>query len=499
LTGSCLWFDEIFSVHAARHGWNELFSFVAADLIHPPLFYALLKIWIGIGGESLLWLRLFPVLTSVATIVPFALLTRELKLRLNNATLALLLLAVNGYLIKYAQEVRMYSLLLFLSTCSLWLFTKFARRARTTLAQLLALSAVNLLLVYSHYSGWLVVGFQCLWLLVWERRKLSRFVLMMSLLVLAYLPWLFVIVSTAQTSEAGKGLGQNIGWVTRPAFADLAQYFIVLNRPLLFRQSTADTPYDRFSAVLATMLIGVPLIVFLWHAVRTKKATGDKRRPLIYGSILFFCGPCLILFILSWILPYSIWGTRHLIAASVPYSILVALALQRLRPIWLKMFVSILLGAWIFLNSTVLLIVRSQPFIWCAWDQLAQQAAQLEPSSAQIPLYAFEDLVAYHLWFSLGKPPDSKFRVTLIPNLQGVANDPAYFLPRRFNDVTTEAQPQFVSDHIWIAFRKSKGEETSAPLTLVKQLGYQEEKVLSVDAQGQQAFLIKLRRLSDNR
>ena len=54
LTASCLWFDEIFSVHAARHTWGALWRFAAADLIHPPLFYALLKLWTAAGGESLL-------------------------------------------------------------------------------------------------------------------------------------------------------------------------------------------------------------------------------------------------------------------------------------------------------------------------------------------------------------------------------------------------------------------------------------------------------------
>ena len=48
--------------------------------------------------------------------------------RLPRVNLALLLLAVNGYLIKYAQEVRMYSLLFFLSLCSLWLFFRFFNR-----------------------------------------------------------------------------------------------------------------------------------------------------------------------------------------------------------------------------------------------------------------------------------------------------------------------------------------------------------------------------------
>src|SRR5687768_1422948 len=71
LTDSCLWFDEIFSVHAAGHAWDSILNFVALDLIHPPLFYVLLKLWIGMVGEGLLWLRLFPVVFSVIAIVPF--------------------------------------------------------------------------------------------------------------------------------------------------------------------------------------------------------------------------------------------------------------------------------------------------------------------------------------------------------------------------------------------------------------------------------------------
>src|SRR6476661_2805213 len=79
LTSSCLWFDEIFSVHAAEHDWNSLWSFVALDLIHPPLFYALLKIWILSGGESLMWLRLLPVLFAIAAIYPLIKFCIELK------------------------------------------------------------------------------------------------------------------------------------------------------------------------------------------------------------------------------------------------------------------------------------------------------------------------------------------------------------------------------------------------------------------------------------
>src|ERR1044072_8531373 len=99
LTASCLWFDEIFSIHAAAHEWENLFGFVAQDLIHPPLFYVLLKIWISVGGESLFWLRFFPVFFSIAALVPFYFLCRALKLDYSTIALAFTFLAANGALI----------------------------------------------------------------------------------------------------------------------------------------------------------------------------------------------------------------------------------------------------------------------------------------------------------------------------------------------------------------------------------------------------------------
>jgi hypothetical protein len=57
----------------------DLLAAVAADAVHPPLFYLLLKIWIG-WGTSLLWLRLFPTLISVVAIAPFLLLCRGIEI-----------------------------------------------------------------------------------------------------------------------------------------------------------------------------------------------------------------------------------------------------------------------------------------------------------------------------------------------------------------------------------------------------------------------------------
>ena len=96
LTEACLFFDEIFSLHAAGQSCGSMLWFVAQDLIHPPLFYILLKIWTGIGGDGLFWVRLFPLIFSVLGLAPFYLLSRELKLNDWPTVLAFLFLAVNG-------------------------------------------------------------------------------------------------------------------------------------------------------------------------------------------------------------------------------------------------------------------------------------------------------------------------------------------------------------------------------------------------------------------
>jgi mannosyltransferase len=166
LTESCLWFDEIFSIHAAEHSWSGLFWFAAQDLIHPPLFYVLLKLWIAIGGESLFWLRLFPVLFSVAALFPFFLLCRQFKLSNSTIALAATFLALNGSLIKYAQEVRMYSLLMCASLFSLWLFARFLNVGKG----IWFLTLVNILLVHTQYFGWLVVVGEIFTVLYLQRR-----------------------------------------------------------------------------------------------------------------------------------------------------------------------------------------------------------------------------------------------------------------------------------------------------------------------------------------
>ncbi len=492
LTASCLWFDEIFSVHATRHSWAEMMHFVAADIIHPPLFYALLKIWTAIGGESLLWLRLFPALLGIAVIIPLVMIGRELRMGRASINLALLLMTVNGYLIKYAQEVRMYSLLLLLSLCSLWLLIRFVKLDRPAIKHLLPLFAVNLLLVYTHYSGWLVVVLEACATLLWFRGKVRPVLLGATTLALAYIPWIYEVTRTA--TEFKQQLAQNIGWVARPFLKHLFEYFTLLNKPFSFSQSSLDAGYNSVSLWLSILLFGVPLLLAGLRQVRLVRDEGQRWSTETRLLWLFAFGPALLVFILSWILPKSVWGTRHLIIASGPYSLLVAQALVQLRPDWAKIAANLLLGSWILLSAGVFLIGRPPVFIWCCWEQLAPQMVAESNSTSTIRVYAFEDLVAYHLWFNLERTCDGRCEVRVVKGLPGVMEDPAYFLPRRFDGVRSGDKSSLTGDEIWVAFRDINFDERRPPLDFLQAEGYHAVRVLSTTAQGQQAFLVRLER-----
>lgn len=442
LTTSCLWFDEIFSIHAAEHPWNSLFSFVALDLIHPPLFYVLLKLWIGAGGESLFWLRLFPVLFSILAIFPFVALCRELKLDLWPTIIALFFFAVNGSLIKYAQEVRMYSLLMCLSLFSIWLFTRYFQKGKSFVPLLI----VNILMVYSHYFGWFVIAAEVFAILIFQRARTKRILLMFAVVFVSFVPWIFAVWHASSTAPE---LGQNIGWMVRPGPVSVGQVALNLIEPFYYSASSVD-PISIYRVSLPVFFIAV--VAMALYLGKWKQRSDDERQTFKLLSV-FVALPLIIAFTASWILPYSIWGARHLIIVFAPVSILLAVALNKLPTAVLK--TSALTLILLFTGYAFMLASFREPpqYIWCAWEQLANQwFTAPHHSSEPKTLYAFEELVAYHFWYSTRD--FENYRVKVVKGIEGIKEDPAYFLPRGFDSVQiVDDKTAFSGDSFWIAFR----------------------------------------------
>lgn len=489
LTDSCLWFDEIFSVHAAGHPWGLIFWFVAQDLIHPPFFYVLLKLWIGIGGESLFWLRMFPVLFSVVTLFPFVQLCRELKLKTSAIILSLAFFTVSGSLIKYAQEIRMYSLLLCLSLFSIWLFARFFYRGKN----IWVLTLVNVLLIYTHYFGWFVVVAEVAAIAILQRIKIRHVLIMLGIAIVTYVPWIFAVLKAA---EAGSDVNQNIGWMTRPGLRALLDFAFDVIEPFYFQQSNVE---DTTKIFITLPLLAVIIAAKLFYLANWKSQTDKDRVWLL--SILSIV-PLLIVFFLSWILPVSIWGSRHLIVVFAPVFILIAIFIGEISTKPVRYFLNSTIAILFALSSIVYIRTPTQSFIWCAWEPLAKQWVEAPHYSPEPKkLYVFEDLVAYHFWFTTRD--FQNYRVTLLQGIQDLPNDPAYFLPRGFDGVRRISFHDIADDEIWIAFRDTTPPDIPGveflgrferPVTDFENRGYIVEEVKKIDGEPQTAYLIKMLR-----
>lgn len=105
-----LWLDEALSVNIARLPVGEIVEALRHDG-HPPLYYYLLHYWMALFGESDFATRALSGVISVATI-PLAWLAGRRFGGRNVAWLTVLVFAVNAFAIRYADETRMYSLLM---------------------------------------------------------------------------------------------------------------------------------------------------------------------------------------------------------------------------------------------------------------------------------------------------------------------------------------------------------------------------------------------------
>ena len=476
LAASCLWFDEIFGVHAAERYLPDLLQFVSLDLIHPPLFYVLLKGWIFLFGDALVAVRAFSVVIAIAAVIPLLGLCNELGLASRTKALAVFVLAINGSAIKYAQEVRMYSLSMLLSLTSLWLFTRCVKRG----SGWALLTVANIAFVYTHYYGWLLIAAQIVYVMLWARPLIGKMFLTVAALAVAFLPWLWITYTGA---ASGDGLQQNIGWISRPGPTQILGFLLNLVEPFYFQASSIQPR--------AIYLVTIPLLLLLSYIAGhqlLKSRTDDPERSGIRMLATAVLVPIVLAFILSWVLPHSIWGTRHLIIVLPPICIILAVFVD--KAIETSRFIPAA-AALIIVCAFILTIFRPVPtYAWCAFEPMI---ANTEERVLGTPIYAVEDLVAYHLWFSSRKEQPTQL-VIKADHVPDVPEDPAYFLPRGFDGVTRKPFSEISEERLILAYRSRTISPGEPPLRNFLVKGYRIVEERKVEADGEAAALVLLAR-----
>lgn len=191
LSKESLWIDEAYSVtRSIRPSW-EGGSLLASS---HPLYYAPLHFWRRLFGTSEAALRSFSVVPSVVAIALLYALGARLYDR-KTALVAACFMAVSGFHIFYAQEARMYALLLALLLGSM-LSMDVALRNDTERKRRwpwVAYLLTTIAALYVHpYAVFFVVGENLFFVLRWRenRPKLVTWILIQSAVILAFAPGL---------------------------------------------------------------------------------------------------------------------------------------------------------------------------------------------------------------------------------------------------------------------------------------------------------------------
>ncbi|MCK6627109.1 MAG: glycosyltransferase family 39 protein [Anaerolineae bacterium] len=135
LTYHSLWFDEAISVHWARQSVPRILEVgltLEEDRL-PPLYYLLLKGWTGLVGFSETGVRSLSVLQGTLLVAVIAAVAKTLFNR-RVALLMALLVALNPFLIWYAQEARMYAQAALFSALTVWAFLQMASSQKSVVS-----------------------------------------------------------------------------------------------------------------------------------------------------------------------------------------------------------------------------------------------------------------------------------------------------------------------------------------------------------------------------
>src|SRR3954451_13193987 len=195
------WIDEGIAVGIASHDFTDIPATLSMDG-SPPLYYLLLHGWMGLVGESEAATRSLSLVFAVIA-VPVAFWAGNAVFDRRTGALAALGVAGCPFLTYYAQETRMYSLVVVLSLLASASFVLAFLRGRRS--QLVPLAAYVTLLLYTHNWGlFLAAGMAVAWLLLWRAGRIAARdgLLVGAGVAVAYAPWLPTLVSQALHTAA---------------------------------------------------------------------------------------------------------------------------------------------------------------------------------------------------------------------------------------------------------------------------------------------------------
>ena len=390
LAAQSLWTDEIASVIVATKPFFEMLGFVALNDVNPHLFYVLLAGWLKVG-QSDAFLRLLPVLLSVATVPVLYSLARNVAGR-SVAFLAGALLAAHPFHTYYAQEVRYPALIALLALLSCWAVLRHTWSEGKSGGSIYVL--VSILGCYAHYSFVFVLFAQVAWVVFSvpvDRRKKGGIGRRLALIGVLFAPGASIaLMQFLRGNAAIKMLAPDPPFIT-----SVENLFLALTvgcspkRPPTFFYGL-DVLYAGSAPLFWLVLIALtlPLLVALGTGLRRVWLAGAAQRlPVFWLGV-----PVVFLIVLDLIVPA--FDAKFLVTVLPPVALIMALGLVSIRKTRPYLGTALIVAIFLLFASSRAQLHNDPRYQRDNWRSLAGAIERFEQPGDAVFNFSFE--LAYY-------------------------------------------------------------------------------------------------------
>lgn len=250
ITFSSIWHDEGYTMWLIRYDFSEIISRTIRD-VHPPGYYFFAKLWTAIFGTGVFSIRFLSVLFSLGIIF----LTYKIIKEIWNAKAALysaLFVSLSPFMVRFAQEARMYGVVALFTTLATFYFVKYLKEKKSKWLIFYALSMI--VSIYTQYYAFFVIISHWLILVLYTKEILKfkwfnllkknigvfdkKWILANLAIFLSYLPWFPVAYKQVTRITGNYWIRPEwITWRTVPnnvlQFASYTHFDAIFNQGLL--------------------------------------------------------------------------------------------------------------------------------------------------------------------------------------------------------------------------------------------------------------------------
>lgn len=278
-----LWLDEGFTVLYARLPWARLFGLYGQYDVHPPLYYAVVKLAALVVPEVSAG-RVVSALAGAATVlVLYALVTRIAGRSIALAAAAVL--ALSPLHIWYSQEARMYALAVLFVAFAYLALVIFNERGSPWCAA--SYGVAVLLALYTDFSAAYALAPQVFLLVLLTRHHRWRALTVWGAgvgAVILFLPWL-----NAALSSVGSTANRQ-AWFLRVSLRKIADSLLAIGGLSGYSSdywSPALTPWIRWPALRGIILpvVGLTVLLGALALIRRRSSAAVVTTALLAGTV----------------------------------------------------------------------------------------------------------------------------------------------------------------------------------------------------------------------